>query len=170
MAKAILLLGSNRGERAAILEKARSLISGGAGVISMQSGLYESEPWGFEDDTLFLNQVVIVETELSPGILLHTLLDIETSLGRKRTSQPVYSSRTIDIDILFYNDLIIDDAELKVPHPRMQFRMFALMPLVELWPELIHPVLKKPVSKLLEDCRDDLRVEKFVTDKASYGI
>jgi 2-amino-4-hydroxy-6-hydroxymethyldihydropteridine diphosphokinase len=169
MAKAIVLLGSNRGDRAALLEKAQQRIAQDAGDVSKVSALYESEPWGFEDDTPFLNQVLIIETKWSPNQLLHKLLDIETGLGRTRKNAHVYSSRPIDIDILFYDDLIIDDAGLKVPHPRMQFRKFTLMPLSELWPDLIHPVLKKPVKELLRDCEDQLNVKKLVT-RASYGV
>ena len=162
MAKATLLLGSNRGNRSELLSSAREKIYHTAGKHVAASSLYESEPWGFSDSTPFLNQVIIIDTALAPKALLKILLDTEMQLGRLRQNHTVYSSRTIDIDILFYDDLIIDDETLQVPHPRMQNRMFTLLPLLEVRPELIHPVLKKPVKALKEACPDTLRVEKCI--------
>lgn len=162
MAKVTLLLGSNRGNRADILQKARENIFRAAGRPLAESSLYESDPWGFSDPTPFLNQVIIIETAVAPKPLLKVLLDIEDQLGRMRDGQSIYSSRPIDIDILFYDHLIIDDETLQVPHPRMQNRMFTLLPLLEVHPNLIHPVLKKPVKALKKECTDTLKVEKYL--------
>lgn len=161
MARATLLLGSNRGNRMMILEQAIREIQENAGKIHAFSSLYESEPWGFIDDIPFINQVVVIETTLSPKHLLNMLLSIENALGRVRKNATVYSPRTIDIDILFYDDLIVKEPDLQIPHPRMQNRMFTLLPLMEISPEFIHPVLKKPVSELKFQCSDQLRVERL---------
>ena len=161
MAKATLLLGSNRGNRMMILEQAIREIQENAGYALAFSSLYESEPWGFEDDIPFINQVVVIKTALSPKHLLNTLLSIENALGRVRKATSVYSPRPIDIDILFYDDLIVNEPDLQIPHPRMQNRMFTLMPLMEISPGFIHPVLKKPVSELKDQCPDQLRVDRL---------
>ncbi len=161
MAKATLLLGSNRGNRIMILEQAIREIQKKAGKTNAFSSLYESEPWGFEDDIPFINQIIVIETALSPKNLLNTLLSIEKKLGRVRENSGIYSPRPIDIDILFYDDLIVNEPDLQIPHPRMQNRMFTLMPLMEISPAFIHPVLKKPVSELKYLCPDQLRVDRL---------
>lgn len=162
MATATLLLGSNRGNRVEILEKALHRIDSEVGELRKVSSLYESEPWGFDDEIQFLNQVLIIDTPLGPKPLLKKLLQIEALLGRKRNgATSVYSGRPIDIDILFYDDLVINDPTLQLPHPRMHNRMFTMIPLAEVAPDLLHPVLKKPVSYLKMSCPDKLNVRKY---------
>lgn len=172
--KVFLLLGSNRGERMDLIAQARQFIAEQAGTILLSSSLYESEPWGFKDDISFINQALEISTILSAEELLKVLLSIENSLGRIRFSDNAscimdqersdlhpsfgYISRTIDIDILFFGKQIIFTENLVVPHPRLHERRFALLPLNEIAPERIHPILKKSVSELLASCTDRSRV------------
>ena len=161
MSKAFLLLGSNRGDRAATF-KAAEVVMENAGIqIAQRSSLYETAPWGFEDDTPFLNQVLAVQTTLQPQELLTLLLAIEKDLGRTRSGQAGYSSRTIDLDILFFNDEVIATETLKVPHPRLHQRQFTLTPLAEIAPDLVHPVSQKSIKVLQVACTDQLPVKKL---------
>jgi 2-amino-4-hydroxy-6-hydroxymethyldihydropteridine diphosphokinase len=154
-----LLLGSNLGNRPAMLQQARTLLTAQVGYITAQSACYESEPWGFEADTQFMNQVIQVNTLLAPEPLLHTILQIEQQLGRVRTTSPhPYTSRVIDIDILFYDDEIIHTLELTIPHPLLHRRRFTLLPLHEIAPQYIHPVLRQTIAVLLQQCDDPAKV------------
>ncbi len=137
-ARAILLTGSNRGDRAALLEQARRLIEARVGPVVRASSVHESEPWGFEDPQSFLNQALIVETTLSPIALLDELQAIERELGRVRNDgkREGYAPRPIDIDILFYDDLVLDSERLTLPHPLIGEREFVLTPLREIAPDL----------------------------------
>lgn len=154
MNRVFLEIGGNQGNRLANLQKCTMLIDKQIGKLVKQSSIYETPPWGFESKQLFYNQVLLVESLLTPTQILKVLLDIEKKLGRIRQQQK-YSSRTMDIDILFFNDEIIDNPQLEVPHPRLQHRLFVLKPLAEIAPDFIHPVLKKRISELLEICEDD---------------
>ncbi len=141
-------LGSNLGNRKSNLDDAVSLLSEAPGVDSVKvSSYYETEPVGYEEQGLFLNAAARVETSLSPGELLKVCHDIENQLGRVRTVR--WGPRTIDLDILLYNGLVIDSPELEVPHPLMHERAFVLQPLCELDPDVVHPVLKKTAKELL---------------------
>ena len=162
-----ILLGSNRGEREATLRQAAEMIATLAGSVRRVSQLYETEPWGFRDPVLFLNQVIEIESEYSPEELLERLLAIEARLGRIRPFDgcgcgigdgPAYLARTIDLDILFYGNRLAFSDRLMVPHPRLHERKFTLIPLHELAPEFIHPILKKSVAELLRDCNDPSQV------------
>jgi len=153
-------LGTNLGDREAWLKKALELITESVGLVSASSGIYETEPWGFETGTDFLNMVVQVQTDLNPPELLTKLALIENQLGRKRCNRK-YVSRTIDIDILLYGDGVIDRPDLKIPHPLIQERRFVLVPLCDLAAELVHPVLNKTFAVLLKECRDDRNVKKI---------
>lgn len=155
-----LLLGSNEGQREQEISKSLKRIASEAGQIIKMSSLYVTEPWGFESDSSFLNQVVLVNTRLSPSELLKTLLDIEKEAGRIRTSRP-YSSRVIDIDILFYSDWVIQNENLIIPHPMLHLRRFTLEPLMEIAPEMTHPVFKKSVVTLYAECEDHHFVKKY---------
>ena len=146
-------------DRMSVLAKARESISHTCGKIIIQSSVYETAAWGKEDQEAFLNQVILIETSLSPTDLLTTVLKIEEDLGRKR--QLKYGPRIIDIDILFYNNDVINIEGLKIPHPQMQYRRFVLTPLNEIAPQKLHPLLNKTVSQLLEACDDSLAVNKF---------
>lgn len=152
----VVILGSNSGERRQLLERATSIVASRTGRLLMTSGFYETEPWGFESEELFLNQVAVFESEFAPEVFLSFCLQTEQELGRVRTPQVRYSSRTIDIDILFCDDAVVNTPTLTVPHPRLQERNFVLTPLNEVLPDFIHPILHKKVSELLEACPDTL--------------
>ena len=152
-----LLLGSNLGESKDILKEARALISQGMGPIEEFSSIYKSKAWGNENQNDFLNQVLLVRTELTPYDLLATCLKIENELGRTRFEK--WGARTIDIDILYYNDDMMKSKSLTIPHPYIQERRFTLVPLTEISPNFIHPILKKTQAELLLKCPDKLGVE-----------
>jgi 2-amino-4-hydroxy-6-hydroxymethyldihydropteridine diphosphokinase len=160
MNKVYLLLGSNMGNRLMNLEKARQLISRQAGLIVTVSGIYETEPWGNKNQGMFYNQVIDLHTALEPQLLLSCALAIEKELGRVRNQK--FGPRLMDIDLLFYNNMIISEPGLTLPHPFIQARRFTLMPLHEIASELIHPVLKKSVKQLLDECPDNLIVNRIV--------
>lgn len=154
-----LLLGGNMGNRQENLSLARNKITTQCGNILIQSAIYETAAWGNENQPAFLNQVLKIITELSPEELLEKLLSIERGLGRVRIEK--YGPRVIDIDILFFNNSIIKLNNLVIPHSEMQNRRFVLLPLHEIAPELIHPVLHKSISQLLKECPDNLEVNKI---------
>ena len=154
-----LLLGGNQGDVGRAFSQTLELIRASVGSIKTLSPVYRSEPWGFEASESFLNQVVIVNTALDPEDLLKEILDIEKKMGRERDDQSGrYSSRPIDIDILFYNDSIINSHDLVVPHPRLHLRNFTLVPLNDISPGFYHPVFKKTISDLVKTCDDKLGV------------
>jgi len=148
MSIAYLGLGTNLGDRKKNLSKAIEAISLKMS-ISKQSSLYETTAWGYTDQPDFLNQVIQVETELSPLRLLNFLKKTELKLGRVENFR--YGPRLIDIDILFYDDLVITTSRLQIPHPKITERAFVLVPLNEIAPGYIHPVLKKTVAELLAE-------------------
>ena len=157
--KAYLLIGGNIGDRLMALSNARLAIEDNCGKIIKKSSIYETAAWGNEDQAAFLNQAVEIETDDTAEELLKNILQSEESLGRKRELQ--YGPRIIDIDILFFNDDIIQHDGLKIPHPRMQYRRFVLVPLNEIASTMTHPVLQKSVRVLLHECTDPLAVNKF---------
>ena len=157
-----ILLGSNMGSRDSIINKAVSMINDRCGLVISKSSFYESEPWGFESENAFLNQVIIIKTEKNAHELLKILLSIEIELGRDRKHHyDTYVSRPIDIDILYYDDLICDSEDLQLPHPRLHLRRFTLMPLCEIAPDFVHPIFSKTNEELLECCVDDLSVKLY---------
>jgi len=158
-----LLLGSNLNNRLESLQDARQCISSDLGQITRYSSVYESEPWGFAAEKRFLNQVVRIETSYSASRLIDEIIKIETRLGRIRNISGEYVSRTIDIDILFYNDEIISDENLTVPHPKIPERMFTLVPLSEINQHMIHPGLQKSIRELIDECQDSLSVYPYQT-------
>ena len=153
---AYLLLGSNLGNRESLLAQALEQIDVQAGKIFLRSSVYNTQPWGTQDQQDFLNQAIAIHTELSAFHLLNKILTIEEALGRTRTHK--WEARTIDIDILFYNSDIIDTPNLSVPHPFLHERKFALIPLAEIAGDFTHPTLNKSVKKLIETCSDPLVV------------
>jgi 2-amino-4-hydroxy-6-hydroxymethyldihydropteridine diphosphokinase len=157
-----LLLGANLGEREATLKQAVQLLSERIAPVTAESQLYETAPWGVIDQPAFLNQVIQIETELSPKKVLEQTLSIEKQLGRERRLR--WGARVIDIDILYYADLISEDSDLHLPHPRLHERRFTLVPLAEIAPDFIHPVLKKTNQELLERCTDEGIVNVFQPD------
>ena len=147
------------GNRSRYLENACKAIEQHCGLIVSVSSVYETDAWGMKDQNAFLNQALKIETKLGAIELLKCLLKIEESLGRKREKK--YGPRTIDIDILLFNDAIITDENLKVPHPELQNRRFALECLNEIAAENIHPLFQKTIHQLLAECPDPLSVNKF---------
>ena len=157
---AYLLLGGNLGDVAKSFERAIELLDEQV-TVSRQSGLYKSEPWGFQTEHLFLNQVLEICTNLSPQELLNVVLETEKTLGRIRSADGGYTSRLIDIDILFYEDYQIDTPELTLPHPRMHERKFALMPMTEIANNFMHPLLNQSMEELLRHTPDQSSVWKM---------
>ncbi|MEZ4999923.1 MAG: 2-amino-4-hydroxy-6-hydroxymethyldihydropteridine diphosphokinase [Bacteroidales bacterium] len=138
MAVAYIGIGSNIGDRNGNLLRATEYLSDRTGKVISLSGIYETEPWGFSAGTPFLNMAAGVETALLPGELLKELIDIETGMGRVRSGSG-YQSRIIDLDILFYDDLVLNTEALVIPHPLLHRRSFVLDPLAEIAPDLVHP-------------------------------
>lgn len=149
MHTAYIALGSNLGDRKANLEEAVSCVAAaGIKVVKVSSWL-ETEPYGVTDQPMFMNGVIQVETEKTPLELLKTLLAIELDMGRVRKRH--WGERNIDLDLLLYEDVMMTSKELNLPHPDMQNRDFVLMPLAEITPDLVHPVLKKTAQELLDE-------------------
>jgi 2-amino-4-hydroxy-6-hydroxymethyldihydropteridine diphosphokinase len=161
MKKTYLCIGTNIGNRKENLAKAIGYISASVGQLIDLSGVYESEPWGFEADEKFLNLVLEVQTSHKPETLLKQCQAIEERMGRKSKVMPGYESRVIDIDILFYNDLVMTDPELTIPHPHIANRRFVLLPLCEIAPDLVHPSLGLTVKEMLIQCPDKLGVTQL---------
>ena len=160
MVKVYLLLGSNLGNRQLFLKQAIAFIEAQVGNVVKYSGIYETKSWGKTDAPDYLNQVLLVKTLLEPITLLKELLKIELLLGRKREEK--WGSRTMDIDILFYGNQIVNEHELTIPHPQLHNRRFTLEPLVELAPSLMHPALQKTLKQLKDELQDDLQVKKYI--------
>ncbi|MCK5170064.1 MAG: 2-amino-4-hydroxy-6-hydroxymethyldihydropteridine diphosphokinase [Bacteroidales bacterium] len=160
MNQVYLLIGGNLGDRYKLIASAKQSITKKIGKIVKESSIYETAPWGFESEQDFLNQVVHISTNLTPKDVLNKCLEIEKELGRNRESEQ-YSSRTMDVDILFYNDEIIQLWNLIIPHEQLHKRRFTLEPLVEIAPGLIHPVIKKSISDILKECKDNSEVRKL---------
>lgn len=160
MATTYLLLGTNLGNRFQHLKDAQEQLLKSVGRINSASNIYNTAAWGKENQNDYLNQVLEIETTLSPETLLATILHIEQALGRKR--KITWEPRIIDIDILFYEQHICASEKLTIPHPFIPKRRFVLTPLAEIIPNFVHPFLKKTISQLLEECPDKLRVEKMI--------
>lgn len=155
MTRCYILFGSNQGDKVKLLEQACTLVNERCGMLVERSSAYITEPWGFEADEWFLNELLVVETKLGPDKLMDTLLAIEAELGRVRHPEKKgYSSRTVDLDILYYGDRIIKTAKVTIPHPRLHLRRFALTPLCEVIPDFLHPEFNMSQKRLLEKCPD----------------
>tara|TARA_B100000989_G_scaffold57823_1_gene39274 strand:- start:944 stop:1438 length:495 start_codon:yes stop_codon:yes gene_type:complete len=153
MRKIYLSIGSNKGNRYSFIKEALELIQKDIGHVTLKSKIYETKSWGFRSDD-FLNICLMIKSELIPAELLKKIQNVEGIIGRKRNSSEI-SAREIDIDILFYSDEIVDQKDLIIPHPRLHLRNFVLYPLNDIASNFIHPILKKPVNELLEECEDN---------------
>ena len=151
-----LLLGSNVGDRSKHLTDGRTLIAERIGKISKSSHVYETAPWGFQDQDDFYNQALEVKTDRSPSEVLKISKEIEEEVGR--VSNEKWHPRVLDIDILLFGKKVIHQEGLNIPHASMHERNFALIPLMELAPELIHPALELSIEELFWNCKDDLDV------------
>ncbi len=155
MHRVILLIGGNEGDCYENIKRAKRLIEERLGDVVLESSLFESEPWGFMHPQNFINQVLELKCDLSPQQILGIGQHIEKELGRMAKTIAGYEGRTMDIDILFYDDMIIDQVNLVIPHPKMHERRFTMLPLVEKWSDFIHPVFKKGMNQLLDQCKDE---------------
>ncbi|WP_121810735.1 2-amino-4-hydroxy-6-hydroxymethyldihydropteridine diphosphokinase [Mucilaginibacter kameinonensis] len=160
MIDVFLLLGSNLGKRELFLQQAIEAISSQVAPVKIVSSVYETQSWGKTDEPDYLNQVLMLQTELSAQDVLEKILGIELEMGRKREVK--WGSRTIDIDILFYGDEVIHEFNLVVPHPELYKRSFTLIPLAEIAPDFIHPVFKKNILQLKDELKDNLIVKKHI--------
>lgn len=160
MHSVLLLLGSDLGDREMFLKQAISQIGAQVGPVIKTSSVYETQSWGKTDAPDYLNQVILLHTELKPRKVLDIILTIEKSLGRERNEK--WGPRTIDIDILFYDGDIIDEPGLQIPHPQLHKRRFTLEPLAEIAPDWLHPVLKKNILQLKAELSDDLIVKRII--------
>lgn len=149
-------LGSNIGERESFITKSMHKVEGDIGKIITASSIFETTAWGNENQNNFLNSVIEIKTPFDAFTILQKSQEIENNLGRERSDK--WGERTIDIDILFYNNKIINTKELTVPHPLIQKRKFVLVPLSEIAPNYKHPILKKNISTLLSECKDTQKV------------
>ena len=158
---ALLSIGSNLGNRQLLLQKAIFEIGKVAGEIRQVSATYETPSWGFEGED-FLNACLELQTLLSPNDLLKELLDIETAFGRERNHSESYQSRTLDIDIIYYDKEVINTDALTIPHPKMQERKFILKPLADISPQFYHPIFNKDTRNLLQECKDKSSITKQI--------
>jgi 2-amino-4-hydroxy-6-hydroxymethyldihydropteridine diphosphokinase len=157
--RVVLLLGTNIGDKLDNLERARLELTSEIGEIVTESAIYQTEPWGLKEQEAFLNQVIVVETLLRPMRIIENIWTIEKRMGRNKIEH--WGPRIIDIDILFYGELIYEADDLKIPHPMLHERKFTLVPLVEIMPKFNHPLLGKSMRQLLEDSTDSSAVNKI---------
>jgi 2-amino-4-hydroxy-6-hydroxymethyldihydropteridine diphosphokinase len=155
-----LSLGSNLGDRKKYINDSEILIENIIGTIASKSGLYETEPWRTNHPELFFNKVLSVESNFGPFQILEKIQSIEKSLGRIRFNE-IYAPRTIDIDILFIENLIFKDENLEIPHPHIKERRFVLEPLAEIAAGFIHPIINKTIGQMLISCTDKHSVRKI---------
>ena len=159
MAEVYILLGGNLGDKSKIFEETRKQIGEKIGTITKRSSVYVTEPWGFESE-LFWNQALIAETGLHPNEILQRTQTIEKLMGRLSKSN-YYEARVMDIDLLFYDDLVLNTTDLSLPHPKIGDRKFVLIPLNEIAPDKSHPVSGLKVKEMLRLCPDQLKVERI---------
>lgn len=153
MEKLVLIIGGNLGERELLLHQTNNLLADYFGDPELKSKVYETAAWGGKSTGLYLNQVLVYSTDAEPRQVLKNIQKIENLLGRQREVK--WGDRTMDIDILYYGDRMLDSPEIQIPHPFLSKRRFVLTPLAEVLPDYLHPLLKKTNTELLEDCQDD---------------
>ena len=152
MSKVYLSIGSNKGNRSVLINKAIDEIEKKVGIIISRSSIYQSKSWGFDSND-FYNLCLLIDTDIMPKPLLINLKKIEKSMGREDIDGS-YSDRFIDIDILFYDNIITDSEDLKIPHPKIEIRKFVLVPMLEIADDYVHPILNKTIKELYNDCSD----------------
>tara|TARA_B100000003_G_scaffold69181_1_gene61993 strand:+ start:1509 stop:1991 length:483 start_codon:yes stop_codon:yes gene_type:complete len=152
MSKVYLSIGSNKGNRSVLINKAIDEIEKKVGIIISRSSIYQSKSWGFDSND-FYNLCLLIDTDIMPKSLLINLKKIEKSMGRQDIDGS-YSDRFIDIDILFYDNIITDSEDLKIPHPKIEIRKFVLVPMLEIADDYVHPILNKTIKELYNDCSD----------------
>jgi len=152
MSKVYLSIGSNKGNRSVLINKAIDEIEKKVGKIISRSSIYQSKSWGFDSND-FYNLCLLIDTDIVPKSLLVNLKKIEKSMGREDIDGS-YSDRFIDIDILFYDNIITDSEDLKIPHPKIEIRKFVLVPMLEIADDYLHPILNKTIKELNNDCSD----------------
>jgi 2-amino-4-hydroxy-6-hydroxymethyldihydropteridine diphosphokinase len=163
MHKIFLGIGGNIGNKQVNFNKVYTFIKNELGEIVKRSSVYETPPWGFSANENFWNQVLIIETRFSPTDVLQKITEIENTFGRERETGK-YNSREMDIDILYFDELIIETEKLVIPHPRIQYRKFVLVPLNEIAYDFKHPLLRLTSFQMLEKCKDEsviLKLEGF---------
>lgn len=152
---AFLSLGSNKGDRLSVIQQAVNFLGTHELIeIAAASSFYETEPWGKKNQTWFVNAAVAIRTTLSPVELLRVCQDIESKMGRDRSKEERWGERPLDIDILFYDDLIMSNEILTIPHKYVHKRAFALVPMLEIKSSFVHPVFNKTISELHEELED----------------
>ena len=152
MSKVYLSIGSNKGNRSVLINKAIDEIEKKVGIIISRSSIYQSKSWGFDSND-FYNLCLLIDTDIMPKSLLINLKKIEKSMGREDIDGS-YSDRLIDIDILFYDNITTDSEDLKIPHPKIEIRKFVLVPMLEIADDYVHPILNKTIKELDNDCSD----------------
>ena len=152
MSKVYLSIGSNKGNRSVLINKAIDEIEKKVGKIISRSSIYQSKSWGFDSND-FYNLCLLIDTDILPKSLLINLKKIEKSIGREDVDGS-YSDRFIDIDILFYDNITTDSEDLKIPHPKIEIRKFVLVPMLEIADDYVHPILNKTIKELDNDCSD----------------
>ena len=152
MSKVYLSIGSNKGNRSLLINKAIDEIEKKIGIIISRSTIYQSKSWGFDSND-FYNLCLLIDTDIMPKSLLINLKKIEKSMGREDVDGS-YSDRLIDIDILFYDNITTDSEDLKIPHPKIEIRKFVLVPMLEIADDYVHPILNKTIKELYNDCSD----------------
>ena len=152
MSKVYFSIGSNKGNRSGLINEAIDKIDIIIGKVVLKSSIYETKSWGFNSNN-FYNICILLESTLTPELILNKILTIEKDMGRFKTTDQ-YSDRCIDIDILFFDNMIVNSKSLEIPHPRIQLRKFVLTPMLELTPDLIHPILNKSIRQLELECVD----------------
>ena len=152
MSKVYLSIGSNKGNRSVLINKAIDEIEKKVGIIISRSSIYQSKSWGFDSND-FYNLCLLIDTDIMPKSLLINLKRIEKSMGREDVDGS-YSDRLIDIDILFYDNITTDSEDLKIPHPKIEIRKFVLVPMLEIADDYVHPILNKTIKELYNECSD----------------
>ncbi|SNS54435.1 2-amino-4-hydroxy-6-hydroxymethyldihydropteridinediphosphokinase [Belliella buryatensis] len=155
----VLIIGGNMGDRVQLIAETTNKLIDRVGSLNKSSSIYETAAWGGNSEGAYLNQVLVLDTSLSPNQLLETIQNIENELGRVRGEK--WGNRTMDIDVLYYNDLVISEEHLKVPHSYLPERKFVLIPLAEILPDQIHPILKLSNRELLTRCQDESSVDIY---------